>query len=99
MNTFAYTVEIDSNANSQPQIYNASIPWGGKVIESCLRYHEAGLSTGTQHEVLVTNAESHWITLSWLEVWDYELVNDQGTGGKSYVPEFYICNAFIDYVV
>jgi hypothetical protein len=90
MDTFAYTVEIDGNSNSQPQIYNASIPWGGKLIESCLRYHEAGLSRGTQHEILVTNAQPHWITLGWLEVWDYELV-DQGTSGKSYVSGSYIC--------
>jgi hypothetical protein len=87
MDTHAYTVEIDGNANSQPQIYNASVPWGGNIIEGCLRYHEAGLSKGTQHEILVTNAESHWITLSWLEVWDYELV-DQGSGARSYVPCF-----------
>jgi len=80
--TLSYTVTLDGNANSQPQAFNASLAYPFKVVESCLRYYAGGLSRGgAQHEFLATNAEDHWMTLQWLEIWDYELVGD-GSGGS-----------------
>lgn len=90
--TWAYTVSLDANANTQPVEYNASVPWQ-QVIEGCLRYFASGLSaknadgTPADHEVLVTNSQDHWMTANWLEVWSYELTEDSssgsgGTGGS-----------------
>ena len=72
---------LDGNSNTQPQAFNASVPYG-QVIEGCLRYYAAGLAgSGVVHEFLATNAEDHWMTLQWLEVWDYQLVSGNGGGG------------------
>ncbi|KIM29252.1 hypothetical protein M408DRAFT_121432 [Serendipita vermifera MAFF 305830] len=81
LETGSYTVTIDGNANSQPQQFNASLGYPNRVIESCLRYYAGGLSRGSgqQHEFLATNAENHWMTLQWLEVWDYELTSGGGS--------------------
>ncbi|KAG8815591.1 hypothetical protein FRC18_001429 [Serendipita sp. 400] len=81
----AYTVSLDGGANSQPVQLNASVPFT-QVVARCLRYYSGGLSTqisdsGSQieHEILITNSQDKkWLTIHWLEMWDFQLVESTG---------------------
>ncbi|KAG8817686.1 hypothetical protein FRC17_011129 [Serendipita sp. 399] len=77
----AYTIALDAGANSQPLLLNASVPFT-QAIARCLRYYTGGLGSQSRHEILITNNEDRkWLTLHWLEIWDFELVASPGAGG------------------
>ncbi|KAG8800931.1 hypothetical protein FRC20_002698 [Serendipita sp. 405] len=81
--TGSYTIIIDGTANSQPLEYNASVPYQ-QVVQGCLRGYAGGLSTQTQHEILISNNQDQkWLTMNWLEIWDHELEESSGSGGGS----------------
>ncbi|KAG8809658.1 hypothetical protein FRC17_003348 [Serendipita sp. 399] len=79
--TGAYTLLLDGTANTQPIEYNSSVPYQ-QAVQACLRGYAGGLSKSASHELLITNNEDQkWLTMSWLEVWQLDLLQEQAQGG------------------